>query len=212
MVDRAGNTLWDYAVPKGDEAQTARLIDGGRVLIAICANPSVIVELDAANGKELRRITFDSGIKDHHAQFRQVTTSARGGYLIPLMWASKVIEIDTTGQKIAEWDVPSSPFSVKELCCNRVMVSTKETLIELDRSTGYRDTLCNQKIGNETLYFVTEAQRIDDGVTAVSNWQGYAPQGQSAAQIIWIDRHGKPLKTFAAPDKIKNVSCLKIIE
>lgn len=212
IVDRAGVTLWDFKVEQGSEAQTATLIDNQRVLVAICGTPSLVLELDAASGRQLRRVEFDGGHKDAHAQFRQITTSQRGGYLIPLMWANKVIEIDTTGRKIAQWSVPSSPFSVKELCCNRLMVSTKETVVELDRSTSHIDTLINCKLGDEILYFATEAHRLDDGVTAISNWQGYAAQGESAAQIVWIDRHGKPFKKFSAPDKIKNVSCFKIIE
>lgn len=213
MVDRAGATLWDYPVAAGSEAQTAKLINGAtRVLAAICGSPAIIVELDALTGRELRRTTFDGGHKDAHAQFRQVTTSQRGGYLIPVMWADKVVEIDTTGAKIAEWDVPSSPFSVKEICCNRLLVSTKDAVIELDRSTSHADTLIYRTIGTEKLYFATEAHRLDDGVTAISNWQGYAPKGEGVSQIVWIDRHGKPFKTFTALDKIQNVSCFAIVE
>ena len=210
LIDRATKqTLWDFAVPEGQEAQTARLVDGGRrVLVGVCAVPELrLVELDAQTGQKLSEVNYNLGIDKPHGQFRQVCKTAKGSYLVPVISKARVIELDAAGQKIGEWVVPPTPFSVKEIDGGkRLLVSTIGALVEVERANPeVVRIVAKGTVGADTLRFCTEAERLKDGRTVLANWQGYAPKAKDAQLIEW-DTQGKVVYRFADTSVMRRVS------
>lgn len=209
MIDMKGRTIWDFAVEAGQEAQTARLLDNGNVLVGVCASPEMrLIEL-SPKGKKLSEVNYDLGIENPHSQFRQVVKTAAGNYLVPVISQSKVIEINPSGDKIGEWKVPATPFSVKEIDGARLLVGAMSGVVEIDRATGSsKVVLDNGAIAGrtaDTLRFGTEVARLANKGTMVSNWQGYF-KNSNDSQLIELDSQGEVVYTFRDTSIMKNIS------
>ncbi|MEG2098711.1 MAG: PQQ-binding-like beta-propeller repeat protein [Mucinivorans sp.] len=207
MVDPKGVTIWDYPTGQDAECQTARLLPNGNVLAGICANPARFIELNGKTGKVISEVNYDLGVDKPHGQFRQICKSASGNYLVPVIWAGKVVEINPQGVKVGEWKVPNTPFSVKELASGDLLVSTFGSVVEVNRKSGeIIRTVASGVIGNsaDTLRFGTEAQPLKNGNTMISNWQGYLTRGEK--QLVELDKNGKIVYTFRDTDVMRNVS------
>ncbi|MEF9949729.1 MAG: PQQ-binding-like beta-propeller repeat protein [Mucinivorans sp.] len=207
MVDKKGVTIWDFPTGSDAECQTARLLANGNVLAGVCAHPARFIELDGQSGKIVNEVNYEIGIEQPHGQFRQICQSASGNYLIPVMWASKVLEIDRNGTKVGEWKVDRSPFSVKETPSGNLLVSTYGRIVEIDRKSGdVVRTLAQQTVGNtvDTLRFGTEVMPLENGNTMISNWQGYASRGEK--QLVELDRNNNAVYTFRDTSIMHSIS------
>lgn len=205
MVRQDGTTIFDFPVAKHTEAQTARLLGNGRILVGVCATPMRILELDM-KGQLLKEVNYDVGIKEPHAQFRQIAKSKNGNYLVPVMGAAKVVEIDPKGELVGEYKVPYSPFSIKELSDGNLMVSTGGGgVVVVDRASGGQlKTLASGVLSSgDTLKFATEAVKTKGGVM-VSNWQGH--DLNTDGQLIELDDKGEVTYRFRDTAMIEYVS------
>lgn len=205
MVGQDGSTIFDFPVAPHTEAQTARLLDNDRILVGVCATPMRILELDM-KGRLLKEVNYDVGIKEPHAQFRQIAKSKNGNYLVPVMGAAKVVEIDPEGELVKEYRVPASPFSIKELDNKNLMVSTGGGgVVVVDRASGeqLKTLACGVLSSGDTLKFATEAIKTKGGVM-VSNWQGH--DLNTDGQLIEIDDKGEVTYRFRDTAIIEYVS------
>lgn len=211
-VNQAGKTLWDMTFKQGDEAQTLRLQDDGSVFVAVCGSPVRLLVLEPKRGKIIREAHYDLGIERAHSQFRQAYMNAAGDVFIPVISQSKVIRVSMAGQLTGEWSVPATPFSVKEIGDNRLLVSTIGSLVELDTKTGKVDrTVAAGKIGAvDTLHFATQAERLASGGTMLSNWQGYVKNRHN--QLIELDARGEVVYAFRDTSIMKNISGFYLFE
>lgn len=208
MVSQSGVILWDFLVDADQEAQTARLLDDGSILVGVCANPIRLIELSASRGEVINEVNYDLGVDKVHSQFRQVSKTAAGTYLVPVISQGRVVEIDTRGQKVGEWKVPSTPFSVKEIDKDRLLVGTLGAVVEVDRNAIKANVvLARGAIAGtpDTLRFGTEVARLANGGTMISNWQGYQGEGKDS-QLIELDSLGKVVYTFADTSIMRYVS------
>lgn len=207
MINSKGETIWDFPVEKGQEAQTASFLPDGNILVAVCAHPARLIELDA-KGRKILEVNYDLGVPgEAHSQFRQVAKAANGNYLIPVISQAKVVEINAKGEKVMGWDVPATPFSIKEIAQGNLLVSTLGQLVEIDRKSGeLLAVIAKGAIGDkgDTLRFSTEAVRLPGGRTMLSNWQGYAKNKD--AQLIELDAQGKVVYSFRDTSIMKNIS------
>lgn len=211
-VTQTGMVLWDLAVGDGSEAQTLRLQADGTVFVAVCGSPVRLLVLEAERGEILRETHYDIGIEQAHSQFRQAYMTAAGDVYIPVISQSKVIRVSKDGQKTGEWSVPPTPFSVSRISDNKLLVSTIGALIELDTQTGTLDrTVAKGAVGAaDTLRFATQAERLANGSTMLSNWQGYAKNTDN--QLLELDANGGVVYTFRDTTIMKNISGFYLFE
>lgn len=92
LINRQQEVLWDFKADEKEELYTATQLTDGKYLLALCGNPSRIIEL-SADGKPIYELTFDTSIADVHSQFRQIVKTPENTYLIPLMGRGEVIEM-----------------------------------------------------------------------------------------------------------------------
>lgn len=206
LVDCDKNVKFDYKVALTEEAQSASVVKN-RVVVGICGNPARIVELDL-KGNVRREIIVDLKIEEPHSQFRQITKSASGSYLIPVMAQAKVIEISPKGELIKAYRTLDGPFSVSELKGGNLMVSAGCNVREIDRKTGQTlRILASEVIGVDTIRFATQAVMMPKGELIVTNWIGHS-DGAADAAIIEIDALGRVVRRFCNTAAIKYVSAI----
>lgn len=211
-VTQTGMVLWDLAVGEGSEAQTLRFLADGTLFAAVCGSPVRLLVLDAERGEILHETHYDLGIEKAHSQFRQAYMTPAGDVFIPVISQSKVIRVSKDGQKTGEWSVPPTPFSVSRISDNKLLVSTIGALIELDTQTGTLDrTVAKGAVGAaDTLRFATQAERLANGSTMLSNWQGYAKNTDN--QLLELDANGGVVYTFRDTTIMKNISGFYLFE
>lgn len=195
LVGRTGKELWNIPAPAGCEMQTARVLPGGRILLAWCGHPSTILEVNR-QGKILSRTEFETGIQGPHAQFRQVNKNKRGNYLVPLFATSEVREIAPDGQLVKSIKLTGTPFSSVALKNGNYLVACGDAhcFVELDFDSGrvVRQVSVNDIEGVQ-LFFVAQLYPLKHGGIYLCNWQGHDPRAAQGKhpQLIELDAGGK---------------------
>ena len=214
LIDENHQTLWEYLCDKGLEVQSASLTDNGNILLGICGNPAQILEF-SAKGEKLVDISFKTGIKNPHAQFRKVSKTKNGNYLIPLLGKKSIFEIDTRGELVREVQTESSVFSLVVLKSGNWLLSCGDThkMIELNPKSGEIVwELRENDIKGVPLRFVAEAKRLKNGNTIICNWGGHTHDKTKTAQVFEIDANKKLIWKIEDYKNLGNVSTLDIVE
>lgn len=191
--DSVGTVVWDFTdVADTAELQTAtRLADGG-YLLAICGTPARFVELDSTGLRVRKEVRYDLGIQPAHAQFRRVIKATNGNYLVPIITTGQVLEIQDDSTLVMTYNVGGTPFSVQELPSGNLFVALGDghCAIEIDRASGSLVERIDTLAGIP-MHFIAESERLSNGNTMLSNWQGHLPaEQQTAPQLIEIDSVG----------------------
>lgn len=191
--DAAGTVVWDYTdVADTAELQTATRLPDGGYLLAVCGTPARFIELDSTGLQVRKEVRYDLGIQPAHAQFRRVTKSANGNYLVPIITTGQVLEIRDDSTLVMTYNVGGTPFSVQELPTGNLFVALGDghCAIEIDRISGALVERIDTLPGIP-MHFIAESERLDNGNTMLSNWQGHLPaERQTAPQLIEIDSVG----------------------
>jgi len=210
MIDRQGNTIWDYKELQAPaELHTAFPLADGGVLLAVCDNPMRIIELDA-KGLPVKEIRYDLGIENPHGQFRQVSKSKAGGYLIPAISAGKVVELDSEGGLIREYEVGGVPFSVEEQGNGNLLVGCGDGhfFVEIDRNDGsVVKKTSEDDINGVKLQFVGQVMRLDNGNTLICNWAGHSDNEEPQPAILEVDPQGNMIWNLSK-DKVRYISAV----
>lgn len=207
-----GTIVWDYTdVAEGEELQTAKVLPDGGFLLAVCGTPARIVELDSTGLTVRREVRYDLGIEQAHGQFRRITKAENGNYLVPVITAGKVLEIGGDATLVATYEVGGVPFAVQEIDGGRrllVALGDGHCAVEIDRQSG-AEVARIDSVAGVPLHFVAQTERLANGNTLISNWQGHLPaEEQTAAQLVEVDstgavvwaydgRGGQPLRSGA---------------
>lgn len=191
--DSVGTVVWDFTdVADTAELQTATRLPDGGYLLAVCGTPMRIIELDSTGLNVRKEVKYDLGITPAHAQFRRVAKAANGNYLVPIITTGKVLEIKDDSTLVMEYNVGGNPFSVQELADGSLLVALGDghSAIEIER-TGGNLVKKIDTVPGVALHFVAQTQRLANGNTLISNWQGHLPaEEQTAVQLIEIDPAG----------------------
>lgn len=197
--DSVGTIVWDFTdVADTAELQTATRLPDGGYLLAICGTPARFVELDSTGLNVRKEVRYDLGITPAHAQFRQVTKAKNGNYLVPIITTGKVLEIKDDSTLVMEYNTGGNPFSVQELADGNLLVALGDghSVVEIERTGGN----LVKKIDSVTgvpLHFVAQSERLLNGNTLISNWQGHLPaEEQTDVQLVEIDPSGAVLWTY----------------
>lgn len=204
MVGRDKRTIFDYKVGQGEEAQSVSII-GDRILVGICGNPARIVEL-SMGGKPIAETVVELNIAEPHSQFRQISKTAAGTYLIPVMDQSRVVEVNNKGVIVKSYDCLPSPFSVRELANGNIAVSAGRQVTELDRNSGQVvQILAGNVIGADTIRFATQTGVEPSGDIIITNWTGHA-EGATDAGLIIVGKDKTPKMRYYDTTTIRYIS------
>lgn len=210
VVSEEGDLLLEYNVEKGQEAQSISVIKGG-YLVGICGTPSRILELNKY-GDIKKEITYDIGIKHAHGQHRQITKAKNGNYIVPVMGAGKVIELDSEGKTVREVKVGGVPFSVQELKNGNWLVSCGDAgyFVEVNPATSeIIEKVDSSVIGDGIkLGFVAETIRLKNGNTILCNWLGH---GADPKQPIVIELNPDNKIVWKIPSNTPEIGAISTI-
>ncbi|MEG1664336.1 MAG: hypothetical protein RR286_03405 [Mucinivorans sp.] len=206
LIGRDGHVIWDYHRQNDkQEVQTAVPIKGG-FMLGICGTPMKIVEL-SMDGKVTKELSYDLGVSDSHGQFRRMFKTKDGSYIVPLIGGASVLELSASGQKVNQFEVGGSPFAGSELKDGSLLISCGNRVAEFTRAGDFIRDIAGAIVGCDTMRFLTEAVRLDNGNTMVTNWQGHA-DNSNGAQIIELDEQGKVVWLFDNKKQLKYVSAV----
>lgn len=213
LINWNHEVLWDYKVQEGEEVYTATQLADGKYLVAVCGNPSRIVELDDA-GAVVEEFSFETGIKNVHGQFRQIRKLANGHYLIPLMGKGEVVEMDTRGNFLKQVKCGGTPFSVSPLAADRWLVSCGDghNLVEIDwNAEKVIRVIDGTLLKGCTLFFVAEAVSTKGGNILFCNWNGHT-KDKSQPLLVEMDNRGNIVWSYSVTSDVANVSSVFYFE
>lgn len=212
LINLKHEVLWDYPSPKDTELFTAATLPDGGFLLGYCGHPARLIELDA-KGVMKHEIDFETGIPDAHAQYRQVSKSKKGTYLVPLMGKGVVIELDKQGKELNRWKVKGNPFSVAELANGNLIVACGDAhaYVEVERDSGK----ILREINNEVITvsacefnFVAQIERLSNDHLLICNWNGHLKSPQtiqpslleidSENRVVWKLKENKEIGKISA--------------
>ncbi len=209
LLSKDSLVVWDIQrLKENEELQTAQIIDGG-YLIAAAGSPAYIAETDK-RGNKITMTKFDTGIKDHHSQFRQVVKAKNGNYLVPLMGNHQVWEVNAKGETVKKFDVGPGAFCVEEQKDGNLLIVAAGKIAIYDRESlkEIKVLATAKQLGAA---FLTQASIMPNGNLMVSNWQGHAAKNDQW-QLKEIDGNGKVVWEFKNPDALKFISAFYIFE
>lgn len=207
LIDRSQQTIWDFKAQKGEELFTATTLPNGNYLLAICGNPSRIVELDA-KGNVVDELTFDSQITGVHDQFRQIVKTPNNTYLIPLMGKGEVVEMNPSKEIINRAQSGGNPFAIQVLKNGNWLVSCGDahTFVEINPQTRQIvHSVNSEELTGARLLFVAELVRYRNGNTLISNWNGHS-KDKSQPLLLEIDKKNRIVWKLPPHPDIVNIS------
>jgi len=212
LVDFEGNTIWDY--PKEEEnqeIQTAIQTADGGYMLGVCGFPAKFIFLNA-EGKKASETQFDTKIPGRHSQFRQVRFSKYGTIIVPMMGNGYVFELDPDGVVYNQFRAGGGLFSLEELPDGNLLVSGGSGVAEFNRNTGAKITqIVKDSLPGVKFSFPTQSQRLSNGHTILSNWQGHE-QNPDQATIIELDSNGQEVWVLDSCPAVRFISSVFYFE
>lgn len=214
LIDRNGRVKWDYVVGDKCELYTATRISKNQYMLAICSDSTHIVLLDK-NGREQKRIYFDTGVKNIHGQLRQVLYTKDNTFLVPIMRKGELVEIDTDGKILKSIKVGGNPFSVHKSNQEGVYIVScgdagKVVFVDLGREKIVKTISTDDIKGDVKMLFVGEVKQLPNGNLLIANWNGHS-KDKSQPKLFEIDSDNNLVSTLAHNEKIRNISCFSSI-
>ena len=209
LINRNHETIWDYKAKENEEIHSVTRLKDGSYMIAVCGEPARIVELDPS-GNQIKEITFRTLIFNVHNQFRQVSKTDDGIYLIPLMEKQKVLMLTSEGRNKGAVYIGSNIFSVKSLASNRLLVScgsdSRFVIIDPDNQQKENIVITNE-IDGGVLRYVAEIFVYNNGNKLIANSNMYS-NDKSQPLLIEIDEYNKVIWNLPFNKDIKNITAV----
>ncbi len=194
--------VWDIPAPEGTEMQSARVLPNGNCLISWCGNPLVIMEVEPKSGKILSKTEYDTGIKNPHAQMRQVSKHTDGNYIIPIVSGGAIHIVSPEGKLVRNIKLEVGPFAVTHIKGDRYWVAGGDahSLLEVDFATGETiRTIKDGDINGAPFFFIGGLEQGKKGLY-VCNWQGHA-KGKTGPKVFEFNKKMKMVWSVKADDK-----------
>lgn len=210
VIDENFTTEWEYKCEKGAEIHSSSLTKQGNILIGECGNPAKIHEF-SEEGEKLFELSFDTGVKNPHTQFRRVRKTDKNTYLVPVFGKKSILEIDREGKVINETKIDFFVFSIVVLENGNWLLSCGDDhkLVEFNPLTKEIVwELCDDDIEEFPLLFVAEACRLDNGNTIVCNWAGHSHEKGPKVQLFEIDNNKNVLWKIEDYQNLGHVSTI----
>jgi hypothetical protein len=208
LITREHATIWDYKAGETEEVHSASQLPDGGFLIGICGQPARIVELDS-DGKQRNEAVFNPVSFETHYQFRQITKTANGLYLVPLMEKRKVLRVTPEGRFKGTVFLGFDLFSVKTLNDSIWLVSggNSRVFATLNPSLNLLEKGSMQvtsSVKGASLQYVGEIIPYDNGHALIAN--GKLPSGSINPFLVEIDAMRNVVWTLPYNKNIKNIT------
>ncbi len=196
---------WSYVLAdkdiKGELHSVYPLSDGGLALF-VSGTPARVIEL-TPDYEESRVLEFDAMNKNIHGQFRQVTVSKSGNYLIPIFSKKSVLEMNREGEILTTHDIGAVAFSLTESSDGTWLFGTGDghTIREYDPATKSLVREITDLESIEMLY-MAKVERIGKDRIMAANWSGHNKKEltRPAPQIFEMDSDFKVVWSWSGDD------------
>jgi hypothetical protein len=209
LINRNHEVIWDYKAKENEEIHSASCLRDGGFLIAVCGEPSRIVELDY-NGNVTKEISFKTYIFNISNQFRQIAKAEDGSYYVPLIEKQKVLRISPEGDINKTFFFGKDVFSVKVLKNNNFLVSCGKDggFVEVnpEKPSAYDMLVTNVIIGG-SLLFVAEIIPYENGSKLIAN-SNMSSNDKSQPLMIEIDNNDEIIWSLPYNKEIKNITSI----
>lgn len=209
LINRNHEIIWDYKAKENEEIHTATRLNDGIYMIAVCGDPARIVELDNT-GNPVKEIPFHTIIFDTHKQFRQVTKTNSGTYLVPLIGKQKILQISPEGRNKGSIYTGTDLFSVKELKNSNLLASggSNSRFIEINPAQQHRDSsIITNSVQGGSLLYVAEIIPYENGNKLIANSNMYS-NDKSQPLLIEIDKNNDIVWSLPYNREIKNITAV----
>jgi len=209
LINRNHETIWDYKAKENEEIHSASRLKDGNYLIGVCGEPARIIELDPS-GKQIKEITFPTLIFNVHNQFRQITKTDDGLYLVPLLEKQKVNILSLEGRNVGSVFAASECFSVNVLKNNNLLVSCGRgsRFVEIDPENPQRENMrYTYEINGGVLRYVAQIHLYDNGNKLIANSHMYSDD-KSQPLLIEIDEEDNVVWSLPYNKDIKNITAV----
>ena len=198
------------------EIYACQRLANGITFIGEC-NAGRLLEVEPSGkiAKEIRLLP--EGKDGGHLYMRNARRLANGHYLVAHYGEQVVREYDGQGKVLREIPAASGPHSVVRLpnehtliaCGDMVKESARVFEVDADGRTVWE--IKSRELPNISLKFMTGLQRLPNGNTVMSNWQGHGQFG-SGPHVIEVTPAKQVVWTFADHKLMKTVSSLQVLD
>jgi hypothetical protein len=213
-VTRDYKVVFNYE-SKSEIYACQRLANGNTFIGECNAGRLLEVEPSGKIAKEIRLLP--EGKDGGHLYMRNARRLANGHYLVSHYGEQVVREYDGQGKVLREIPAASGPHSVVRLpnehtliaCGDMVKEGARVFEVDADGRTVWE--IKSRELPNLSLKFMTGLQRLANGNTVMSNWQGHGQFG-SGPHVIEVTLAKQVVWTFADHKLMKTVSSLQVLD
>ncbi len=190
--------VWNYKpttrVGSKVEVHSIVPLDNGGFMLFIAGTPAKMVEFSP----ELELISetmFDAENSNVHGQFRQATKAKNGNYLVSLMGAKCVVELNSQGEVVERYPIEKGAFAVREACNGDLLLGYGDahTAAFYDtKSKSVKREITEFGKVDVAMLFMAQFQQIGRNRFMVANWSGHNKKQLSipAPQLIEFNAKG----------------------
>ena len=209
LMSRNHETLWEYKAGENEEIHTASRLPDGGIMVGVCGEPARIIEFDR-NGKQTNEITFRTYIFDISYQFRQVTKTDDGIYLVPLIARQTVLRYTMDGQSIGLVYAGYDVFSAKQLENKNLLISCgrNSLFLEINPEKQQKENIIvTREIQGGVLRYVAEIYLYKNGNKLIANSNMFSVD-KSQPLLIEIDSNNRVVWKLPYNKEINNITAV----
>lgn len=213
-VTREKKVVFSYE-SKSEIYACQRLANGNTFIGECDAGRLLEIEPSGKIEKDIRLLP--EGKNGGHLYMRNARRLANGHYLVAHYGDQVVREYDGDGKKLREIPAASGPHSVVRLTNGHTLIACGDMVkdgarvFEVDAEGKTVWEIKSGDLPGICLMCMTGLQRLPNGHTVMSNWQGHGQFG-SGPHVIEVTPDKKVVWTFADHQTMKTISSLQVLD
>lgn len=205
-----------FSYDSKSEIYACQRLPNGNTFIGEC-NAGRLLEVEPSGriAKEIRLLP--QGANGGHLYMRNARRLANGHYLVAHYGDQVVREYDGDGKLVREIPAASGPHSVVRLPNGHTLIACGDLVkdgarvFEVDAASRTVWEIKSGDLPGISLKLMTGLQRLPNGNTVMSNWQGHDKFG-TGPHIIEVTPEKKVVWTFADHKTMRTVSSLQLLD
>lgn len=204
-----------FSYESKSEIYACQRLPNGNTFVGEC-NAGRLLEIDRA-GHVVKKISLLPPGKDGgHLYMRNARVLGNGHYLVAHYAAQVVREYDPTGRCVLEIAAPGGPHSAVRLPNDHTLVACGDltsaaSVFEVDAAGHIVWQLRHNELPGIDLKLMTGLQRLPNGNTVMSNWQGHGNIG-SGPQLIEVTPGKQLVWSFTDHKILRTISSVQILD
>jgi hypothetical protein len=212
-VTREKKVVFDYQ--SKSEIFACQRLANGNTFVGEC-NAGRLLEV-APDGKIVKEIRLLPEGKDGgHLYMRNARQLANGNYLVAHYGEQVVREYDPQGKAIRDIPATGGPHSAVRLPNGNTLIACGDRpggsrVFEVDPAGKTVWEVKDGELSGIRFFFMSGLQRLPNGNTVISDWQGHGKFGQ-APHLIEVTPDKKVVWTFADHKTMRTISSVLILD